>query len=225
MANPTLITFDVYMALLDIQGGLSDAFAEAAKLPLAQAHSMVALWRTKQMERAASSNALGLGHTLFQACTEMSLDYVAARHDLNISASARTQLVQSWSSLQPWPEADAALAAVKARGYQIAILSNGDQQMLDSVAAQFSTSFDHVLSAETVAHYKPHPDIYALPATQLGIAGEATVHVAGSANDVLGAVAFGLRCVWSNRNNEPLVDPHFPPTHQIQKLTELAAVL
>ena len=95
--------------------------------------------------------------------------------------------------------------------------------MLEAVARNFSpNAFDHVLSSETAGHYKPHPSVYALPTTALGIARSDIVHVAGSANDVLGAIAAGLRCIWSNRHADRLLDPAYPPTHEIPDLTGVA---
>ena len=122
----------------------------------------------------------------------MALDYVARRHKLEIPDARRRDLLAAWDRLNPWPDAVQAVADLKARGITTAVLSNGDQDMLEAVVKHIEAPFDHVLSSEACGVYKPHPDIYALPARQLGIPVEATVHVAGSANDVLGAKAFGM---------------------------------
>ncbi|MBT6278012.1 MAG: hypothetical protein HOI95_28250 [Chromatiales bacterium] len=50
-------------------------------------------------------------------------------------------------------------------------------------------------------------------------------HVAGSANDVLGASAYGMSCVWSNRHRDVLVDAAYPPAIEIANLAESASVL
>ena len=223
--NVELVTFDVYMALLDIQGGLTSAFADATGLGQADAAAMVALWRAKQMERAAISNSIGRARTSFRTCTEMALNYVCNRHQLKLKSEQRQTLVRAWDSLQPWPDAEAVLSEISAKGYPIAILSNGDQGMLESVAAQFRTPFDHVLSSASAGYYKPHPSVYALPQALLGTPKDATLHVAGSANDVLGSVAAGMRCVWSNRASDAVLDPAFPPDYEIGSLSELPSLL
>ena len=225
MAGWKLVTFDVYMALLDIQGGLTSTFAQSCRIAEQAAGAMVSLWRAKQMECAASSNALDMGRTPFRDCTAMALDYVCARHSIQLCAAARHRLVHAWDSLTPWPEADGALAALKAKGYDIAILSNGDQDMLDKVAARFETRFDYVLSSQSAGKYKPHPSIYALPQRKLGIAMADTIHVAGSANDVLGAIAYGMACIWSNKLQDKLVDSRYPPTYEVANLSRLTDVL
>ena len=226
MPAPKLVTYDVYMALLDIEGSLVPAVQEALDLQAETATAFVRLWRGKQMERAATSNSLQKGRTSFRNCSAMALDYCLGRHALTITPDTRSSLVLTWDKMRPWPDADAAIAAVKAKGCQTAILSNGDQDMLEAVAGNFSPdTFDHILSSETAGHYKPHPAVYDLPTTALGIAKQDVVHVAGSANDVLGTIAAGIRCIWSNRHGDQVLDPAYPPTHEVSNLSDVTHLL
>ena len=220
-----LVTFDVYMALLDIQGSLTPVVADALSLDTRKASAFVQLWRTKQMERAAVSNSLGLGHTPFRDCTRIGLDYTLAKHDLNIPEDAREKLVAAWDRMTPWPEACELVRAVKAKGYETAILSNGDQDMLDAIARVFEGGFDHVLSCETAGHYKPHPDVYDLPTRVLGVAKDDVLHVAGASGDVLGAKASVMTCYWSNRTCDRVLDPVFAPDYQGPDLTGVLNIL
>lgn len=226
MPLPKLVTFDVYMALLDIEGSLVPAVEEALSLPTEAATAFVRLWRGKQMERAAISNTLQKGRTSFRDCSAMALDYCLGRHKLSVTPDVRWSLVLAWDAMRPWPDADAAIAAIKAKGCKTAILSNGDQGMLEAVARNFSAgAFDHILSSESAGHYKPHPAVYELPTSALGIAKSDVLHVAGSANDVLGTIAAGMRCVWSNRHADLVLDPAYPPTYEVANLGEVAPLL
>lgn len=225
MAKPDLVTFDVYMALLDIEGSLAPVVMERLDLSRYAATSFVRMWRAKQMERAAISNSLEQGRTSFRDATDMGLDYVAGRSGIEIQTETRSFLISAWDTLKPWPEANDAVAAVKTRGCETAILSNGDQDMLEAVARNFSAGFDHILSSETAGKYKPHPAVYDLPTTVLGIAKTKVLHVAGSANDVLGAVAAGMACVWSNRHGDILLDPRYPPAKILRDLSGVPNLL
>ncbi|MFY0612018.1 MAG: haloacid dehalogenase type II [Hyphomicrobiaceae bacterium] len=226
MPLPKLVTFDVYMALLDIEGSLVPVAQEALGLTGEAAISFVRLWRAKQMERAAISNTLEKGRTSFRDCSAMALDYCLGRHQLTVTPDIRWSLILSWDTIKPWPDAEAAITAVKAKGCKTAILSNGDQNMLEAVADNFSSgAFDHILSSETAGHYKPHPAVYELPTKVLGIAKSDVLHVAGSANDVLGSIAADMRCIWSNRHADQVLDPAYPPTHEISNLGEVAPLL
>lgn len=206
------------MALLDIEGSLVPLVADAFNIDTDKALTLVRMWRAKQMERAAASNALGLERTSFREATRLGLEYVVNRYELKIEPKNKDRLVLAWDSLDPWPEARSVIKQVKARGYQTAILSNGDQNMLDAVAAPFGSALDHVLSSESAGKYKPDPAVYALPANELGISALSVVHVAGSPNDVLGATACGMPCVWSNRSGDVLLDPAFPPLAEFPNL-------
>lgn len=221
-----LVTFDVYMALLDIEGSLVPVVQETLNLDADVATAFVRLWRAKQMERAAISNSLGKNRTSFRDCSAMALDYCLGRYNLAVLPDTHRNLVFAWDAMKPWADANAAIAAVNATGCQTAILSNGDQNMLEAVARNFSpNTFDHILSSETAGHYKPHPSVYDLPTTALGIAKKEIVHVAGGANDVIGTIAAGIQCIWSNRHADQLLDPAYPPTHEISNLTGVADLI
>ncbi len=225
MPRYALVTFDAYSALVDRKSSLVPVLMDVLGLPAERSAEVLTLWRAKQMERAALSNALGKGRTPFRACTRLGLDYAARAFDLAITPGQRDALVRAWDSLRPWPEANETLAAVRAKGYPIAILSNGDRAMLEALAQQFDVAFDHVFSSETAGFYKPHPRVYRLPAEALGTAGAPYLHVAGSANDALGAKAAGVRCYWSNRAGDSVLDPAYAPDFQGPTLAGVLDVL
>lgn len=131
----------------------------------------------------------------------------------------------AWDRLSPWPQAARVLTVLKERGYPLAILSNGDKDMLHAVAKNVPVCFDHIFSSEDAGAYKPHPGTYALPLRKLGIEAHRILHVAGGANDALGAVAAGLPCYWSNRIGDVVLDPAFAPTHDRPNLEGLSDIL
>jgi 2-haloacid dehalogenase len=51
------------------------------------------------------------------------------------------------------------------------------------------------------------------------------LHLAGSATDVTGAKSAGLRCVWSNRGHDLLLDPRLTPDYEIEDLRGLLPIL
>lgn len=218
MRAPKLVTFDVYMALLDIEGSLTPVVSEMFAIADDMARDFVRTWRAKQMERAAVSNSLGKGRTSFRDATAMGLDYAAWKTGVAIPPASRDPLLQAWDTLAPWPEANAVVRNVREIGLSTAILSNGDTDMLEAAAAVFDTGFDYILSSDQAGVYKPHPAIYSLTETKLGISTKDILHVAGSPNDVLGAVAAGITCIWSNRHGERLLDPDYPPEREYADL-------
>ncbi len=217
--RPALITFDAYAALADYRSSLLPVVAGIPGLEADHASDFLELWRTRQLAVAALSNALERGRIPFRQCTALALDDALNRYGLDPDASAREALVHAWYPLEPWPEAGAVLAELAARGFRLAILSNGDRDMLEAIAARFETRFECIFSSEQCGAYKPHGSVYALPARELGI--NDYLHVAGSANDVIGAKAAGISCYWSNRRGDRVVLPQFAPDHEGSNLTGL----
>lgn len=222
---PRLVTFDVYTALFDYQGSLLRA-VRAACAERADAEALLRAWRTKQLEGAQLSNSLGGERIAFRDLTRMALNHTFARAGVALTPEHTESLVAAWDTLRPWPEAEAVLAELKSRGHALGLLSNGDEPMLRALAGRLATPVDHVFASDRAGTYKPHPAIYGLPAKELGAAAASRLlHVAGSANDVLGAKRAGIACAWSNRGGDLLFDPRFPPDHEMRDLRGLLDIL
>ena len=50
------------------------------------------------------------------------------------------------------------------------------------------------------------------------------VKIEGLLDDVMGATAFGFRCVWVNRTNAPEEYPEFAPVKVVRELSALATL-
>lgn len=221
--RPRLITFDAYAALADYHSTLLPVVETIPGLASEQAPAFLELWRAGQLGVAALSNALDRGRISFRECTALALDRALARHGLRVDAARREALVRAWYALAPWPEADEVLGALRSKGYPLAILSNGDRDMLEALAGELETPFDHVFSSEACGCYKPHPSVYALPARELGV--DDYLHVAGSANDVVGAKAAGVACYWSNRQGDVVLLPEYAADHEGADLSGLLEIV
>ena len=219
-----LITFDVYAALFDVEGSLVPVLNRTLGTQT-EALPLVRTWRNKQLEYALISNSLQRGRLSFRVATRRALDYALGRAGLDISEATRGEMVEAWNQLRPWPEADQVLAAVKAKGYRIGALSNGDEAMLRAVLAGLATPFDDIFASDQAGYYKPHPSMYALPLKAHGLAPGQVLHVAGSATDVLGARSAGLPCAWSNRNHDRVLDPANHANHEFADLRGLLDLL
>jgi 2-haloacid dehalogenase len=222
MPRPRLITFDVYTALFDYECTLVPV---AAACGIANAAAFVRQWRAKQLEYAQLTNSLPGGRLSFRLVTRRALDHGLARAGLRMSPRDIERCMAAWDELRPWPEAEAALSRLAARGYELGLLSNGDEDMLRALAARLAVHVRHIFASDRAGAYKPHPAMYALPARQLGIANADFVHVAGSGNDVLGAKLSGLRCAWSNRTGDVLIDSAVRPDYEMRDLGGLLEAL
>lgn len=221
----TLVTFDAYSGLADFRATLLPVVGDALALDGDRASEFLAAWRARQLEAAALSNALGTGRVSFHECTALGLDHTLARHGLAPGAAAREALIRAWYPLRPWPEAPGVLAELRARGYALALLSNGDRAMLDAIAGELPVAIDHVFSTETAGVYKPAPAVYDLPLAALGIPRDGYLHVAGGAGDVIGAKAAGVACYWNNRTADRVLYPQYAADHEGPDLSGLLDIL
>lgn len=219
-ARVRLVTFDVYTALLDYEAGLLGPVANACK-PGADVAGLVRMWRARQLEYAQISNSLQRGRVPFRVLTRRALEYAFARAGQALAAPDAEDLTEAWNRLPPWPEAAAILAALRSRGHELAVLSNGDEKMLCAVTQAAGLRFDHVMASDHAGHYKPHPAMYALPTQRLGLQPAQVLHVAGSSTDVLGAKLGGLRCAWSNRQGDTMLDRDVRPDFEMRDLSGL----
>ncbi len=209
MPSYRLITFDAYSGLADFKTTLMPVIKRILSLPDDAAEPFLATWRAKQLDAAALSNALGHGRTSFHDCTALALDYAAFKQGVTVSVAQRSDLIDAWYPLKPWPEADEILTQLRERGYELAILSNGDRAMLEGIASQVSTKIDHIFSTEDVGLYKPAPEVYDLPLDGLGLKRNEYLHVAGGANDVIGTKSAGISCYWNNRIGDRVLYPQY----------------
>lgn len=224
MVTTQLITFDAYTALVDCESGLVPAIRGACGEGV-DAVELARAWRAKQLEYAQMSNSLQRGRIPLRLVTRRAMDYTFARAGVELTGGQGAALEAAWDRLPPWPEAKATLAELKARGYRLGILSNGDEEMLRALAASSGIDFDHILASDHAGHYKPHPSVYALPRERLRLEPREVLHVAGSGNDVLGCKLAGLPCAWSNRHGDRMIDPGVRADHEMRDLAGLLEIL
>jgi len=219
-----LITFDVYSALFDIETSLLP-FLEPNLPPHIDTLAFFRLWRSKQLQGSLIVNSINTAFVPFRTLTRLALNYCLSRHKITLSENSCTQLVDAWDHLTPWPEANHVLSELKNRGYRLAFLSNGDRDMLQALTAKILPKMDHVFSCEEAGAYKPDASVYQLPLSALGLKKEQILHVAGGANDVLGAKIFGIPCAWSNRHSDFVIDPAYNADYEFPDLIGLLDIL
>jgi 2-haloacid dehalogenase len=132
-------------------------------------------------------------------------------------------LTRSLPEWPPFPEVHDALHELRRRGWNLAILSNSDRDLILSSQKRIGVPFDKTVVAEDVKSYKPahaHWEHFFETATAEK---EHHVHVAASLfHDIAPARELGLRTVWINRLDEE-ADPK--PDRELDDLTALPDAL
>ena len=212
------IIFDAYGTLFDVYsiGALTERLYPG-KGPL-----LAELWRDKQIEYTRL-RTLSNTYKPFWEITQDALVFSCRKLGLDLSLDAQTQLMGQYAKLQPFAENLAVLKALKADGLKLAILSNGNPEMLDAVvrAAAMSSLFTQVISVDSVKKFKTSPDAYQLGPDMLGVAAKDSLFVSSNAWDICGASWFGYRTFWVNRANAPMEELGITPNGEGRTLDDL----
>jgi len=215
---PPIYVFDAYGTLFDVHSAVGRYRDEVGP----KSDLMSAIWRAKQLEYTWIYACLGRPNT-FAALTEQSLDFAIAAIG-GVQKGVREELLSGYRSLKPYPEVPDVLDDLKGAGARLAILSNGDPEMLDAAvhAAGFDGVFDAVLSVAQVGGiFKPAPKVYAMVTDFFAVKPAAISFQSSNRWDIAGAAAFGFSTVWINRTKAPDEYPDLTPDRIISSLDEL----
>jgi 2-haloacid dehalogenase len=213
-----IYVFDAYGTLFDVHSAVGRYKDEVGP----KSDILSAIWRAKQLEYTWIHARVERPAT-FAALTEQSLDFAIAAIG-GVQKGLREELLSAYRSLQPYPEVPDVLDDLKGSGARLAILSNGDPEMLDAAvhAAGFEGVFDAVLSVSQAGIFKPAMACYKLATDFFGVAPAAISFQSSNRWDIAGANVHGCRTVWINRTGGPDEYPDMPAGRIIADLTELA---
>lgn len=225
--NPTKLigikacVFDAYGTLFDVSSvahGAKDALGE-------EWQTLSDLWRSKQLQYTWL-RGLGGRHADFWQVTGDALEFAMA--SLKITDPAlRKRLMNLYLSLSAYPEVPQVLRRLKDGGIKTAILSNGTPTMLASAVANAGLTdlFDAVHSVEEVGVYKPHPSVYRLGVTRLGINVPEACFLSSNSWDAYSAKAFGYQVLWCNRFGQVAESIPAEPDGEIPTLAGLPDIV
>ena len=221
------LAFDQYGTIVDMQKGLTEAVTPylAKKGWEGSPDSFVTWWRRTHFENSMIDALLDRGHTPYRQIGHRAVSYVMDRCKIAYTQDEVRWLVSEIERLQPFPDVVAALEQLRASGYKLAILSNGDRDMLEAAGPHIGFAFDHVISVEEAGYFKPHWKTYAKAEELMGLARSSILFVANHAFDCIGARAFGMRTAFIDRRKRPFGETPYQPDLIVADFAELAAAL
>jgi 2-haloacid dehalogenase len=218
-----VLMFDLYGTVVDMQGGLAEAVAPYLKVKgwNGRPDALVTWWRRTHFENSMIDALLHREHTPYREIGRRALTYTLERAGIAHTQDEVKQLVAQIETLRPFPDVVAALTALKQR-YQLAILSNGDPDMLDNARPYLGVEFDHIISVAAAGSFKPHVAAYRTAAELVGLAPDAILFVANHAFDCVGAKAYGMRTCFIDRRKRPFGQWPYQPDLIVSDFKELA---
>ena len=199
--NIQAIVFDAYGTLFDVYS----IGALAEKLFPARGAALAELWRDKQIEYTRLRTMCSM-YKPFWEVTQDALVFACRKLKLDLTLDAQNMLMSEYAKLKAFPEHLPVLQQLKAMGLKLAILSNGNPQMLDSAieASGMRGVFNHILSVDTVKKFKTAPEAYQLGPDVFGLSARNILFVSSNCWDACGATWFGYTTFWVNRAGAPL---------------------
>jgi 2-haloacid dehalogenase len=207
------LVFDQYGTIVDMQTGLTEAVTPflAAKGWDGEAHRFVTWWRRTHFENSMIDALCEGAHTPYREIGRRAVSHVMDRCGIDYTPDEAARLVAEIERLKPFPDVIAALKRLRDAGYRLAILSNGDRDMLQAAKPHIGFEFDHVISVQEAGHFKPHWKTYAKAAEILGLDAPQILFVANHAFDCIGARSHGMATAFIDRRKRPFGQtPHQP---------------
>ncbi len=224
--NIKLLMFDQYGTVVDMQGGLIEVATPYLKGKgwSGRPDAFVTWWRRTHFENSMIDALLHREHIPYRRIGEISVDTTLERAGIPHTDAEVSWLVAQIEKLRPFPDVPAAMALLHKR-YQLAVLSNGDPDMLEAARPYHGIAFDHIISVATAGSFKPHAATYTKAAEITGFALDEILFVANHAFDCIGAKAAGMRTVFVDRRKRPFGKWPYQPDLIVSDFKELTVQL
>ena len=213
-----VVTFDAYGTLIDFR------LSEAVRQVLADRLPMDGVDGEEFLDdfRVMRFQAVLEPYRGYREVLRSSLQTAMRLYGIPHSPSDGDALVAAVPAFEPFPEVSQALLALKSLGYEIAIISNTDDDLIEQNVARIGVDFDHVITAQQARAYKPRRQAFEYAYAVMDIPSARVSHVAqGWEYDLIPTRDLGLRRrVWINRYGRPGSSLYRP----YDELSDLSAV-
>jgi 2-haloacid dehalogenase len=221
---------DIKAFAFDAYGTIFDVFSVTAlceQLFPGRGNALAQLWRVKQLQYSLLRSLMGR-HRDFWKLTEDGLVYAAKSLQLNVTPETRKRLMEAYLSLAVFPDVKPGLVALKKKGLRLAILSNGEPNMLEAAVENGGISglLDGIFSIEEVGIYKPSPQVYNLGPGRMKVSNAELGFVSSNSWDINGAASAGLTTFWIQRSRgDPPEELGFTANHTVKSIIDLVQLV
>jgi 2-haloacid dehalogenase len=194
-----ILTFDCYGTMIDWETGIFTALR-----PILAAHGKrisdsALLELYSELEASAEASAEKGEFLRYRGVLQSVVRGFGERLGFLPTDAEVRWLPESLANWQPFPDTVEALLKLKTR-YQLAVISNVDNDLFAATAPKLGVAFDQVITAQQARCYKPCLRIFELAEERLGVRREHWLHVGQSIyHDVIPAQSLGIATVWANR--------------------------
>jgi 2-haloacid dehalogenase len=218
--------FDLYGTVVDMQKGLTEVVTPYLREKgwSGRPEAFVTWWRRTHFENSMIDALLQREHTPYREIGHRAVAYTLERAGIAYTMDEVRCLVAQIERLKPFPDVPDALARLKTR-YKIAVLSNGDPDMLETAKAFHRIPFDAVISVAVANSFKPHVATYTRAAEIMNVRMEEVLFVANHAFDCIGAKSAGMHSAFIDRRKRPFGGTPHQPDIVVQDMSSLADMI
>jgi len=216
-----IVTFDAYATLINFELAPTTLKVLADRLDLDGLDVDEFLDDFRVMRFQAVLEAYRPYHEVLHS----SLRNAMRLHGLEYRESDGDALVEAVPTFGPWPEVPDALRALKKK-YEIAIISNTDDDIIARNVENIGVEFDYVITAQQAKAYKPDRQTFEYAFQTMDVDPGQVIHVAqGWEYDHIPTRDLGLkRRVWINRYGRR-GSSDYQPYDELPDLSGLPALL
>jgi 2-haloacid dehalogenase len=195
LARFKVLTFDCYGTMIDWETGIFSALRPILAAHNAEIADSALLELYSELELTAEQGEFLRYRDVLQSVVRG----VGERLGFVPTEAEVRSLPESLAKWQPFPDTVEALRKLKSR-YQLAVMSNVDDDLFAATAPKLGVAFDQVITAQQAGCYKPCMRMFQLAEDRIGARREHWLHVGQSIyHDVIPAQSLGIAAVWVNR--------------------------
>ena len=189
------LTFDCYGTLIDWEAGIVAALRPVLGPRGAEAPDDELLAAFAAIEAPAEAGPF----LRYREILARAARGIAARYGVEPDEGAVAAFGDSVGDWPAFPDSAAALARLHER-FRLGVITNCDDDLFARSAARLETTFDWVVTAQSVGSYKPDERNFMAAFERIGLPRERILHVAQSLfHDHVPAARLGLTSVWIDR--------------------------
>lgn len=219
-AKPQVLLFDVNETLLDIRP------VKAKVAAILQDEKQADLWFATMLQYSLVATVSGQ-YFPFPELGAAVLRMQARNAEATLSPEDAKSTLSVMTTLPPHPDVEPGLRRLRDAGFRLATLTNSSAQ---GVEAQMTNSglgpfFERRLSVDSVRKFKPHADVYAWAAREMGVDPADCMLVAAHGWDCAGAKWAGMKAAFIARERQQKFPLAPEPDLDVSDLGALADAL
>lgn len=216
-ARPTLLLFDVYETLLDMEN------VERRVNGLLDSRRGYSFWFELMMQYCFADNFLGTHHS-FRDIAKATLQMAGQTLGETVTEGQAEEVVELMNHLPLLEDANHHLSLLYDNGYRMAALTNASKEIIDSRMERTGlvSFFELVMSGEEIKRYKPAKEVYEWAATRCGLRPDEIMVVSSHSWDVSGAANAGMQTAYLEQKEKLFYPLAVAPTYRFRNFEEFS---